>query len=332
MSYMKPWQSYEDQLGRLESRGLRVTDRAKALDFLKRIGYYRLSGYWYSFRERSGPLFLMDKFGCKPPKSRIKVQTIATDTFKPGSTFENAVNLYVFDKRLRLLTMDALERIEVALRVDISHRLGRLDRFAYLRPELFHPTFSVDIDHDSGVTRHHDWLSRQAQLIKQSKEEFVRHNKAEYGLPLAIWVACEVWDFGTMSRLFAGMREQDQDTISALYGIRNGRIFATWLRSLNYLRNVCAHHSRLWNRNIIDQPKFPPSSEIPWVAPFETDAQARARCFPLIRMARHLLAVINPNSSWPDRMKGHLLAFPDLNHLDLGLADTGAPPIWVGDW
>ncbi len=332
MSYVKPWESYVDQLKRVESRGLVVTDRAKALDYLKRIGYYRLSGYWYSFRERSGPFVIWDAFGKKPSKSQNKVQRIAIDSFKPGATFGNAVNLYVFDKKLRLLTLDALERVEVALRVDISHSLGELDAFAYLRPELFHPTFSVEIDKDSGVTRHHDWLGRQAQLICQSKEEFVRHNKAKYGLPLAIWVACEVWDFGTMSRLFAGMWEQEQDAISAVYGVRNGRVFASWLRSLNYLRNVCAHHSRLWNRNIIDQPKFPPSSEIPWVAPFETDAQARARCFPLIRMARHLLGVINPNSSWPDRMKRHLLGFPDLSHLDLGLADTGAPPNWVDDW
>ena len=168
MSYMKPWKSYEEQLGLLESRGLRVTDRPKALDYLKRIGYYRLSGYWYSFRERSGPVILVEKFGCKLPKSAIKAKTIAVDTFKSGATFENAVKLYVFDKRLRLLVLDALERIEVALRVDVSRSLGTLDQFTYLRPDLFHPTFGVEIDKDSGLTRHHDWLSRQAQLIRQS--------------------------------------------------------------------------------------------------------------------------------------------------------------------
>jgi len=175
-------------------------------------------------------------------------------------------------------------------------------------------------------------LSRQAQLIRQSKEEFVRHNKAKYGLPLAIWVACEVWDFGAMSRLFDGMREQEQDSISSFYGVHNGRIFATWLRSLNYLRNVCAHHSRLWNRNIIDQPKFPPVLEMPWVAPFERHPQARARCYPLIRMARHLMAAINPNSSWPDRMKDHLRDFPDLRHLGMDLAGMGAPADWEAQW
>src|SRR5699024_4165774 len=103
--------------------------------------------------------------------------------------------------------------------------------------------------------------------------------------------------------LYSGMREQEQDAISAKYGIRNGRIFASWLRSLSYLRNVCAHHSRLWNRNIIDQPKLPSAADIGWVSPFMEDANLRARCFLLLRIARHLLQVVNPNSSWPARMK-----------------------------
>ncbi len=331
MAYSKPWQSYEEQLDLLVARGLAVTDRPKALEYLERIGYYRLSGYWFTFRARSGALTLLDEQGRKPARPN-KVETIALDDFQPGATFENAVKLYVFDKQLRLLATDALERIEIALRVDISHTLGKLDRFAYLDRELFHDSFSRDLNNGRGLTQHHEWLSKHARLINDSKEEFVRHNKTKYGLPLAIWVACEVWDFGTLSRLYAGMREEEQDAISAKYGIHNGRIFATWLRSLNYLRNVCAHHSRLWNRNIIDQPRLPPATEVTWVEPFEDNNHLRARCFLLIRIARHLLRVVNPNSSWPDRIKEHLQDFPDLEHLDMNLAGMGAPDGWEAEW
>lgn len=330
MSYPKHWKSYTDQLDQLMDRGMVVTDRKLALDYLERIGYYRLSGYWFAFRERSGPLCLLDEQGRKPTK--VREERIALDAFRAGTTFQNAVDLYVFDKRLRLLVMDALERIEVALRVDISHTLGRLDRFAYLKPELLHAEFSVKLGQDSGVTRHHEWLGKHAQLIGRSKEDFVRHNRVRYGLPLAIWVACEVWDFGTLSTLFSGMRETEQDAIASQYGVGNGRVFATWLRSLNYLRNVCAHHSRLWNRNIVDQPKLPPPVEQAWVAPFETDAHARARCFLLLKITRHLLGVVNPRSSWPDRMKAHLQAFPDLSHLGLNIAGMGAPDGWAAAW
>lgn len=132
----------------------------------------------------------------------------------------------------------------------------------YLPPELFHDSFSRDLTNGKGVTRHHEWLGRHARLINESKEEFVRHNKTKYGLPLIIRVACEVWDFGTMSRFYAGMREAEQDAIAAKDGVHNGRMFATRLRSLNYRRNVCAHHSRLWNRNIVDQPKLPSMGEV----------------------------------------------------------------------
>jgi abortive infection bacteriophage resistance protein len=330
VSYPKPWKSYSDQLGQLIDRGMAVTDWVLALDYLERIGYYRLSGYWFAFRERSEPLCLLDEQGRKPKK--IREERIALDAFRAGTTFQNAVDLYVFDKQLRLLVMDALERIEVALRVDVSHTLGQLDRFAYLKPELFHDEFSTQLDPDSGVTRHHEWLGKHAQLIGRSREEFVRHNRTKYGLPLAIWVACEVWDFGTLSTLFSGLREAQQDAIASQYGVSNGRVFATWLRSLNYLRNVCAHHSRLWNRNIVDQPRLPWSAEQAWVTPFEADAHARARCFLLLKITRHLPGVVNPRSSWPDRMKAHLRAFPELTHLGLNLAGMGAPGGWEADW
>lgn len=331
MAYVKPWRSHEEQLDLLIVRGLHVTDRPKALECLRRIGYYRLSGYWFPFRERSGPVVLLDEQGRKPRKTS-KVETLALDQFKPGATFENAVQLYVFDKRLRLLALDALERIEIALRVDISHTLGKLDTFAYLRPDLLHSDFSHKLDPKSGLSRHHDWLGKHAQLISRSKEEFVRHNKGKYGLPMAIWVACEVWDFGTLSKLFAGMRELEQDAISSRYGLHNGRIFATWLRSLNYLRNVCAHHSRLWNRNIIDQPRLPSAAEVPWIAPFEEDEHAQARVYLLLCIARHLLSVVHPNSTWSTRLQEHLSGFPDLRHLGLDLTGMGAPADWEHHW
>ena len=184
------------------------------------------------------------------------------DAFKYGTTFQQVGrrSFYVFDKRLRLLALDGLERIEVALRVDIAHTLGRLDPYAYLGPALLHDEFAYKIDQKTGVTPLHKWQESHARLINRSRETFIEHHK-ENGLPLPIWIASEVWDFGTLSHLFGGMREDEQDAIAARYGISNGRVFASWLRSLNYLRNVCAHHSRLWNRNMTDQPRKPADSE-----------------------------------------------------------------------
>lgn len=327
MPYDKPWKSYQDQLDQLKLRGLIVTDDSKALNYLERIGYYRLSGYWYPFRERSEtccPLFSPDGKKFK----RGDTNRLVLDSFKTGSRFQDAVELYVFDKKLRLLILDALERIEVGLRVDISHSLGKKDAFAYLKPQLLFEGFSVCLDAQTGLTEHHQWLTKHASLIARSKEEFIKHNKTKYGLPLPIWVVCEIWDFGTLSTLFAGMKEIDQDQIAEKYGLTNGRIFASWLRSLNYLRNVCAHHSRLWNRNIIDQPKLPEKDEVSWVNYFVGKPHRLARPFLLLCITQHLLMIIHPTSTWSQRLKTLFLEFPDLQHLGLSLEGIGVTENW----
>lgn len=314
MAYTKPWKSHEDQLRLLTSRGLGVTDRAKALEYLQRIGYYRLSGYWYPFRQRSEAGDILD-------------------TFKDGATFEDAVRLYVFDKKLRLLVMDALERVEIALRVDISHTLGELDPFAYEKPAFFHRKFTQANTAPDGKSRHEQWLDRHSRLIERSKEEFILHIKETYGLPLAIWVACEIWDFGILSHLYSGMRAEDQDRISARYGIRNGRVFASWVHSISYLRNICAHHSRLWNRNIVRQPKLPKeNSDMRWIGHFKGGERHQTRCFLLFYILRHLLRTVNPSSSWNRRLKEHILAFPPLEHLGLSPHGMGAPEGWEKEW
>ncbi len=315
MAYDKPWKSYQEQLEQLIQRGLIVTDTDKALHYLERIGYYRLSGYWFPFRERSEI--------CCPlinPNGRKKFKLgdtdrLVLDVFKPGSCFQNAVDLYVFDKKLRLLVMDALERIEVGLRVDISHSLGKKDPFAYLKPDLFFEGFAKKLDEKTGLTEHHQWLTKQAALISRSKEKFIEHYKNKYGFPLPIWVACEIWEFGTLSTLFAGMTELDQDEIANKYGISNGRILASWLRSLNYLRNVCAHHSRLWNRNIVDRPQLPSAIDVHNGLPFLADLQLNQRVFALLCISKHLLNVINPSSTWGQRLKQLLLNDFPLNAL-----------------
>lgn len=325
-AHPKQWKSYDDQLNLLISRGMSVADRDKAIRYLEKIGYYRLSGYWYPFRY-SGKCIVLDKNFKKPQKLKEIVQY--NDQFITGASFQNAVDLYIFDKKLRLLTMDALERIEVALRADIAHTLGEKDRFAYLNPNHFHNTFSVELDKRKCLTRHHEWLSKQARLIGRSKEEFIKHNREKYGFPIPIWVTCEVWDFGAMSNLYDGLIEADQDKISSKYGVNSGRVFATWLRSLNYLRNVCAHHCRLWNSNIIDQPKLPSNDEVASLLPFKGQDRLIARPFLLMCIIQHLLIRINPSSTWWSKF-GKLLNedFPDLSHLNLSLDSMGVDANW----
>lgn len=174
------------------------------------------------------------------------------------------------------------------------------------------------------------WLSidQQLDLLAQRGLEIVSHNKQKTGLPLAIWIACEVWDFGATSKLCGGLTEGDQDYISQKYGLKNGRVFASWLETLNYLRNVCAHHSRLWNRNMERQPKLPDPAEIPSLRGFPIDAHALARCFLQVLMLTHLVKILYRGSAWPEKVISHFESFPQLEHVGLNLAGMGAPKHW----
>ena len=124
-----------------------MTDDAAAISCLSRIGYYRLSAYWYSFRETS---VIQD-----PLAKKIKV--IRSDAFRPGSSFENAVELYVFDKRLRLLILDAIERIEVGIRVEISYFLGARDPFWHTNAAQLHGNFTKKLKHRGKLGTLNGW-------------------------------------------------------------------------------------------------------------------------------------------------------------------------------
>ena len=311
MKSLKPWRSFADQLQQLQGRGLQVDNHVAALDYLERLGYYRLSGYWY-------PLRAID-----PAASMAQGKAVRLDSFVPGSRFEDVVRLYVFDKKLRLLALDALERIEMAVRVDVAHLLGRRDPRAHENPACLHGNFAKKLipkGLDAGKTEHQVWLSKyQAMLNRARKEPFVAHHQQRYGA-LPVWAAIEVWDFGMLSKLFAGMQHADQQTIAGLYGAPSGQTFAQWLRSLNFIRNVSAHHSRLWNINVLELSPIPGN----WPTTLN-----RAKPFFYFCLMQQLLQVICPNSGWGQRFK-NLLAqeFPAVTDQILSASDLGIFEGW----
>lgn len=309
MTNHKPWKSYVDQLELLKSRGLLVDDEAKALNYLERIGYYRLSGYLYPFRELE---ITQDDSG--------KLGYIRRDEFKENSHFKDAVKLYVFDKKLRLLAMDALERIELAVRVDIAHLLGELDVHAQENAGLFHGNFSKKED-DHGITKHQAWLEQHDALIHRARRvPFVEHYLDKYG-KLPIWVAIEIWDFGLMSKLFAGMKRNNQIPIANKYGAADVRVFVGWLRSLNFIRNISAHHSRLWNINILERASLLQDNDY-W------KQQNNARPFYYFCIMQKLLKIICPKSNWHGRFKELMDEFPAVENNAVSLNDFGLIENW----
>ncbi|VXC81765.1 Abortive phage resistance protein [Pseudomonas sp. 8Z] len=323
MAYDRPWKSFAEQLALLKSRGMQVTDEAAALRYLERIGYYRLTAYWYPLR-----VFQLEQ----DPLSKT-IRTVRSDQFVADTQFVDAVELYLFDKKLRLLVMDALERIEITLRVDIAYLLGQRNTFAHLDAKELHPSFAGKVDKRTGKTTFAIWQEKYNGLLARSKEDFVKHYRAKHGPNLPLWVAVEVWDFGAVSQLLAMMKVADQQRIASKYGVNDWKVFQSWVRSLSYLRNLAAHHSRLWNRNVTDQPSLPGQGEVAWCDAFIGKADLIAKPFLLLAIARHMVRVVCPGTEWHVRLMQHLQNFPTLHSQHkLSITDMGTPADWESWW
>lgn len=308
MVEIKPWKSIDDQLEILRSRGLQIEDDERARRYLMRLGYYRLSGYWYPFRR-----FLSE--------DDRQSTGIRSDDFMEGSWFGDLIKLYVFDKKLRLLALDALERIEMALRVDIAHLLGKKDPLAHENPTCFHGKFGKKGNRD-GKTGHRRWLEKYQQQVQRAKRTtFVAHHLEKYG-SLPIWVAIEVWDFGMLSTLFAGMKQADKDLLAKKYGAHDGNELAKWLRSLNFIRNVSAHQARLWNVNVVERSPLPRGAY--W------QQLNNARPFFYFCLLQMFLRVICPTSTWGKRLKTLVDEdFPVVDCVAIKIEDFGLAVDWT---
>ena len=240
---IKPYRTISENIASLQERGL-TTDPAEATQWLTSVGYYRLSGYWYPIRQ--------------DVTQNRRAGRIKRDDFKPGYTFHNVVQLYEFDRKLRTLIHDGIERVEVALRNALVETFR--DALALYNNELF-----VNL---TPVQHYHEILAPTVRKIDRSKEPFVAHNITQYGTQLPMWVAVETLDFSDLSKIYMKLGSEQQREVARLLGIdlptdetvgrgrsqrrrvRNVGIeaaFGRWIQQLALLRNKCAHHARVWN-------------------------------------------------------------------------------------
>lgn len=295
---VKEWKSYDEQIEILLSRGMLIDDRNQAKNLLARIGYYRLSGYWYPFRQ------LDTKTGRR------------LDSFIGGSKFADVVALYDFDRKLRLLALDAIERIELALQVNIAYLLGQRDPFAHENPNELHGSFTRRGKNEE-TSNHDKWLEDYSKLVgRAARKTFVKHNLDKYGR-LPIWVAIEIFDFGTMSKLFAGMKHKDKLTIEGQFGLFTGSDLETWIRGINFIRNTAAHHSRLWNCNVLERASVPRTK-------INLHSLNNARPFLYFCLMQSLLKPLHPASNWGQRFVELVDSFPKVENNAAKIEDMGA--------
>ncbi|WP_144940708.1 Abi family protein [Paenibacillus sp. 32O-W] len=209
--------TFEEQVEILKSRGLVISDVDSAIRTLQRINYYRLSAYTLSLKKN--------------------------DQFLPDITFEHVVALYEFDRRFRYLIMEMVEQVEIAFRTHISYHIAHTyGPLGHLNPQHFD-------NHDA-------FLAELEKELKRSQELFIKHHYEKYEGKIPVWVAIEVLSFGALSKLFSNMKNDDKNQIAK----RNYRAPAiyleSWLKCMSYIRNICAHYGRLYNRPLTSKPRL----------------------------------------------------------------------------
>ena len=231
----------DDQLEKLFSRGLVVSDRDQVTQQLGNIGYYRLSAYTRPFLEL-------------PDRKK----------FKSGTTWDQIIHVYEFDRHLRLLILDAIERIEVGMRARLINAtcLHYKDAHWYLDSGNFHPRFNHQnfihkLEREVGIK--YDSVTNQRVMPENHTEKFVRHYYDEYSTPYLppLWMVVELLTMGSLSMLFKGLGDSAVKAgIAAEWNLK-AKVFESWLHSVSVLRNFCAHHNRLWNREMSIKPLVP---------------------------------------------------------------------------
>lgn len=283
--YTKPFLTFKQQVEKLKSRGLIIDDECKAIHILSNISYYRLSAYMYPF--------LKDK---------------ENHVFKSNSTFDDVFNLYSFDKELRKVIFNEIEKIEISIRTQIIYILSReKDPFWINDPNNFKPNFN-----------HSEMLDKLKIEIKNSDEQFIKSFKVKYNNEIPpTWISLELLTFGSMSKIYKNLNKSlttQKREISNFYGLSD-TVFESWIHCLSYLRNICAHHSRLWNRDLGIEPIKPRTPKNVWLNNSPTQFK---RIYVSLSIIRYFLITVQPNSTFSDKIKFILNKYPKVNPIAMG--------------
>lgn len=310
-NYNKTPLSFQDQVSLLKQRDLIIDNEPKAIDYLQEISYYRLSAYFL-------------------PYQKIK------DKFNPSTNFKQIIETYSFDRELRLLVFDCIERIEVAIRTQMVYGMATHYNDSHWQDNqnLFITPYYNKIG--NLVDPYSDFQS----IISKAKtartpEVFIKHYIDHYNKPSnpPSWMCLELLTMGELSHLYRGLKNNsDRKRIANFFDV-HPTVFVSWLHTLTYVRNICAHHSRLWNRDLAIEPEKLLKPIGNWVSkPFENNK----RMFYFICVLKYLITRANPGNSLKDKLQNLFKKYPTVPIQYIGIPSDGKgnaldwenEPIW----
>jgi abortive infection bacteriophage resistance protein len=290
MKYSKVPLSLSDQITRLKQRGLKFIDEKKAVHYLSNISYYRLRAYTYPFQDNS----------------------TANHPFIKDVSFEDIIDIYVFDRRLRLLVLNAIEKIEVSLRTKIIYEYALVyGSHWFMDASLYHNTIFYQENHKT--------LQKE---INRSTETFIKHYKQSYTTPKLppSWMSLEVVSMGLLGKLFSNLKRGELKTkLTKEFGLKKSEQLSSWIHAFVNLRNICAHHSRLWNRRFTIVPQIPYNTTNQFITNtkiYDNKLYAQLCCM------NYITRIISPDSSFVSDLKNLLTSCDLVNCKDMGFPDN----------
>jgi abortive infection bacteriophage resistance protein len=293
----------KEQIAQLQKRGLQIPNPALAERYLANISYYRLGEYWY-----------------------VMQQDKAKHIFKPNSRFTDVIALYNFDAELRLLLFDVIEKIEISLRTKLIYHLSHeIDPWWFQNFELFNDSMALV-----------KTLSNLQEELERSKDVTIKNHfknhKDDKRFPPA-WKALEQTSFGALSKLYGNLKPTvvSKNTIAQEYGAVNHTYLPSWLQSIAQIRNYCAHHSRLWNRNLPGTVKLLPKPPNPWINDAVNIPKQHEFIHLYVHMClmKYLINTIHPNNNFTSRLNDLFINYPNVDPNALGMKPNWQQePLW----
>ncbi len=296
VSFTKTYLTPVQHIALLKSRGLSIADEKLAENYLTNVGYYRLSAYFY-------PLLAL------PKENHI---------YKTSATFDKVVAMYTFDSRLRSLLFTKIEKIEVAIRSTLG---------GFVAEQTGDIFWLTDAANYQSLDRYDTLMSVISKEYNGSREDFIEHFKNTYSEPFPpAWMLLEILPFGNMAHIYMNLADPAvKKKIARHFGLQPP-VFTSWLLVLSGLRNLCCHHSRVWNKLLPIRPAEPRRVVHPWIDPAKTNSQ---RIYFRCSMIAYLLRTIAPDSNFKAELKALFAAYPGIDRSAMGFpADWEDEPLW----
>ncbi len=304
----KQSRTYQEQIDLLKSRGMCIHDEAHAIASLKHISYYRLKGYWWDMQA-----------------------DCINHIFKPDTDFITVLERYHFDKELRYILFDAIETIEISLRTQMIYQLSQsYGGLWYLDKSLF-----VDENYfESNCKKLRHEFNRSTEVFALEYKKKHTYTTPEGTKELDenpdAWIILEVASFGTLSKMYENLVDNlpEKAAIANELGLNFHNDLSSWLKAIAFLRNMVAHHSRLWNRHMVIKPSPAITPKYEWLSTAIESINIE-RPFLTISAMLYLCNCIDANNPFKAELKALFAKYPSLSLRALGFpTDWESNPLW----